>query len=160
MMARSTRGYGYERERARRQAEEVRKARESPVQFEAVTSAPRLTLGLTAAAGNVTPSPGVTAQIGAEDGRTVRRRTGRVLECGWCGTPITLKRTGRLPRWCSARCRQRAWEQERAVASGRAAVRVVDRHVVVEPRDDAEWIDLLVGLATQIRRGRVGGTAL
>lgn len=36
-------------------------------------------------------------------------------------------RTGRRPKWCPDTCRHRAWEQRRAVASGRAAVEVERR---------------------------------
>lgn len=38
---------------------------------------------------------------------------------------------GRVPKWCSASCRHRAWEQRRAAEAGLAAVEVVDRRVEV-----------------------------
>jgi hypothetical protein len=78
--------------------------------------------------------------------------------CGWCGKPISVKDTGRLPKWCSPSCRQRAWEQSRAAASGLAAVRVVERRVEV-PTPIApgrrDWPRLLGDLARQLEDGRI-----
>jgi hypothetical protein len=78
--------------------------------------------------------------------------------CGWCGKPISVKDTGRLPKWCSPACRQRAWEQSRAAASGLAAVRVVERRVEV-PTPIApgrqDWPRLLGDLAQQLEDGRI-----
>jgi hypothetical protein len=54
--------------------------------------------------------------------------------CGWCGGAIEIRARGRIPKWCSAACRQRAWEQSRAAASGRCAVEVVERVVRVPGR--------------------------
>src|SRR5262249_17766338 len=68
--------------------------------------------------------------------------------------------TGRIPKWCSAACRQRAWEQSRAAASGRSAVRVVERVVEVPvareraPRRE-EWPALLRELTAHLDAGRV-----
>jgi len=84
------------------------------------------------------------------------------MACGWCGGPITLRSRGPIPKWCSATCRHRAWEQSRAAASGRAAVQIVERIVVTPaaapvaatPRHDA-WIDLLGELSRQLDRGVV-----
>src|SRR4051794_1198362 len=78
--------------------------------------------------------------------------------CGWCGSPIKVKDTGRLPKWCSPSCRQRAWEQSRAAASGLSAVRVVERRVQVrEPIAPTrrDWTWLLHDLATQLDDGRI-----
>src|SRR4051794_1269039 len=78
--------------------------------------------------------------------------------CGWCGGPITVKATDRLPKWCSPSCRQRAWEQSRAAASGRSAVQIVERRVDVPiptaPRRQ-DWPRLLGDLARQLEDGRV-----
>ena len=78
--------------------------------------------------------------------------------CGWCGGPITVKATGRLPKWCSPSCRQRAWEQSRAAASGRSAVQIVERRVEVPipvaPRRQ-DWPRLLGDLARQLDDGRI-----
>lgn len=96
------------------------------------------------------------------------RVPGQQTTCGWCGRPFPLLRTGRLPKWCSDTCRHRAWEQRRALASGRAAVEVVDRVIEVErpvqvvkrvevpvaPKP-GDWPDLLRNLAGQIDAGRV-----
>jgi hypothetical protein len=79
---------------------------------------------------------------------------------GWCGGPIDTKRVGRIPKWCSPACRQRAWEQSRAAASGRAAVKIVERvvHVAVEhaerPRQGG-WPQVLRELAAQLDSGRI-----
>ena len=78
--------------------------------------------------------------------------------CGWCGGPITIKATGRLPKWCSAPCRQRAWEQARAASSGLSAVQVVERHVetpVPLPPTRHDWPHLLGELLTQLDTGRI-----
>ena len=69
-----------------------------------------------------------------------------------------MKARGRIPKWCSASCRQRAWEQTRAAASGRSAVHVVERQVEVPvpatPTRRA-WAALLGELARQLDDGRV-----
>ena len=73
------------------------------------------------------------AVAATNDGRKrAPRRPGQTLACGWCGSPILLPARGRTPKWCSSSCRHRAWELTRAVASGRVAVRVVDRVVEVD----------------------------
>jgi hypothetical protein len=78
--------------------------------------------------------------------------------CGWCGGPISVKATGRLPKWCSRSCRQRAWEQSRAAASGLSAVRVVERRVEVAKPATAgrkDWPRLLGDLSSQLDDGRI-----
>ena len=96
------------------------------------------------------------------------RRPGQTLACGWCGSPILLPAQGRIPKWCSSSCRHRAWELTRAAASGRAAIRVIDRVVEVDrlvtvvqevpvptvPKG-AEWPAALAQLATALDTGRV-----
>lgn len=82
-----------------------------------------------------------------------RRLAGQVLACGWCGQPVTVKARGPVPKWCSASCRQRAWEASRAAALGSAAVRVVDRQVLVVPGDAAGWVQHLGLLARQLGQG-------
>ncbi len=80
------------------------------------------------------------------------------MTCGWCGEPITPRSRGPIPKWCSATCRHRAWEQTRAASSGRAAVEVVERRVQVrvalEPTR-RDWPLLLGELACQLNDGRV-----
>jgi len=69
---------------------------------------------------------------------------------------------GPIPKWCSATCRKRAWEQKRAADSGRAAVAIVERAVVMPvptpavriPRH-AQWGDTLHELSRQLDRGAV-----
>jgi hypothetical protein len=94
--------------------------------------------------------------------------TGAALACGWCGTGIVRKHTGRTPKWCSDTCRHRAWEQARAAGSGRSAVqlveRVVERKVPVEVVREVEvqttpkgarWVPALHELARQVDAGGV-----
>jgi hypothetical protein len=99
-----------------------------------------------------------------------RRTPGQTIACGWCSTQIQVRPTGRLPKWCSATCRHRAWEQRRAVGSDRRPVEVVDRVVTVEvdkpvrlvesvtvetvPRGRG-WAEQLEELVTQVQAGRV-----
>ena len=64
--------------------------------------------------------------------RAPARLPSQTIPCGWCRAPIAVRATGRLPKWCSPSCRQHAWQQRRAAASGLAAVEVVDRFIEVE----------------------------
>jgi hypothetical protein len=87
-----------------------------------------------------------------------RARRVAATACGWCGGPITPRSRGPIPKWCSATCRHRAWEQARAAASERAAIQVVERHVQVRvPLEPTrrDWPKLLVELAGQLNDGRV-----
>lgn len=88
-----------------------------------------------------------------------RRIPGATVPCGWCQQPTPVPARGRVPKWCSATCRHRAWEQKRAAESGRCAVQTIDRPVevlrtVIEervvhipdqstPRSAREWLHLL-----------------
>jgi hypothetical protein len=98
--------------------------------------------------------------VGRASAPAATTRRGAATKCGWCGGAIEVKATGRIPKWCSPACRQRAWEQSRAAASGRAAVEVVERLVEVPvarestPRR-ADWPPLLVELAAQLDDGRI-----
>jgi hypothetical protein len=78
--------------------------------------------------------------------------------CGWCGAEIPVKATGRLPKWCSQSCRQWAWEQSRATASGLPAVRIVERRAeiptLIAPRRQ-DWPGVLADLARQPDGGRI-----
>ncbi|MGI8677392.1 MAG: hypothetical protein ACR2LX_01630 [Jatrophihabitans sp.] len=93
----------------------------------------------------------------------VRRRRLAATTCGWCAGPIEAKSRGRIPKWCSAACRQRAWEQNRAASSGRAAVQIVERRIEVPVPAAArhgnpthgEWLPLLAELARQLDTGAV-----
>ena len=100
--------------------------------------------------------PAATAAPAVEPAARARRRAAST--CGWCGGPITVKATGPLPKWCSASCRQRAWEQTRAASSGLAAVRIVERRVespVPTPPTRQDWPRLLGDLITQLDNGRI-----
>ncbi len=79
-----------------------------------------------------------------------KRIPGQLLTCGWCGNAILIRHTGRLPKWCSASCRQRAWETDRTHRSGRAAVRVVDRYIHAVPNTTDGWVQQLATLAGQL----------
>ncbi len=101
------------------------------------------------------------AMLNRRPTETDRRRIAAAT-CGWCDGPIEIKARGRIPKWCSAACRQRAWEQSRAAASGRSAIQVVERRVEVpvvmptpppaRPRH-AEWVGVLNELAEQLDTG-------
>ena len=78
---------------------------------------------------------------------------GQELACGWCGQPVTVKARGPVPKWCSPACRQRAWEASRAASSGKTAVQVVDRDVLVIPGDGPGWVAHLGLLARQLGQG-------
>lgn len=99
-----------------------------------------------------------------------QRVPGQTIPCGWCREPIQVQPAGRLPKWCSANCRHRAWEQRRAGASNRRPVEVVDRVITVEvdklvrvvERVKVEvlptgpgWTRQLEELAKQVENGRV-----
>ncbi len=91
------------------------------------------------------------------DVHTPDRRTAATAR-GWCGGPITLRSREPIPKWCSASCRHRAWEQARAAASGLSAVEVVERRFevpvsLVPTRRD--WLRLLGELTSQLDNGRV-----
>lgn len=73
------------------------------------------------------------------------------VACGWCGQPVVVRARGPVPKWCSATCRHRAWEQDRAARSGRSAVTVVDRPVVTPPQDVLAWTAQLAVLVKQLR---------
>jgi hypothetical protein len=92
------------------------------------------------------------------------RRRQAATSCGWCGERMKPKARGRIPKWCSPACRQRAWEQARAAASGRSAVEVVERVVEIPVRPipgvelarhprHQEWVPLLHELANQLGEG-------
>src|SRR3954453_15201381 len=125
-----------ERERQRRQQQKCAAARQGR-----------------SAAGEPAPAPAPANGSG---------RRAAATSCGWCDGPITPRSRGPIPKWCSATCRKRAWEQKRAGASGRAAVEIVERVVVTPappppPRTPrhGEWVDLLHQLAGQIDRGLI-----
>ena len=86
------------------------------------------------------------------------RRRLAATACAWCHGPIEVKARGRLPKWCSAACRQRAWEQARATTSGREAVEVVERRIEVPvpetPRQE-QWVATLGQLTAQLNYGGV-----
>ena len=112
------------------------------------------------------PGSGTTSPSGSTTDR------GSVT-CGWCGAGVTVAARGRVPKWCSATCRHRAWEQRRAVASGLVAVEVVDRpvevvrtvtkvkRVLVEaprpttPGTNRDWARQAANLADDLDRGRI-----
>ncbi len=101
--------------------------------------------------GGARPSQASPAADGPE------RRTAATT-CGWCGGPTTPRSRGPIPKWCSATCRHRAWEQRRAATSSRTAVEVVERRVEIRvPLEPTrrDWPRLLGELAGQLDDGRV-----
>ena len=105
--------------------------------------------------------------------RRLPRAPGSTVVCGWWGATVTVPNRGRIPKWCSAACLHRAWEQRRAAASGRAAIEVVDRPVevvrtitkvktviveapiAVAPQTVHEWSNPLAELTDRLDRGRI-----
>jgi hypothetical protein len=74
------------------------------------------------------------------------------------GAVATPRSRGPIPKWCSATCRHRAWEQARTAASGRSAVEVVERRVEVPtavPLTRRDWPRVSRELTTQLDEGRV-----
>lgn len=101
-----------------------------------------------------TPRDRSTAPADADS----RARRTAATDCGWCGGPITPGRRGPIPKWCSATCRHRAWEQARAAASDRSAVQVVERRVEISrpvTLTRRDWARLLDELARQLDDGPV-----
>ena len=115
------------------------------------------------------PAPEQTRRQAALPNRRLTESDHRRLAaatCGWCDGPIELKARGRIPKWCSAACRQRAWEQSRAAASGRSAVQIVERRVEIPARQPARsatalglrhqhWVEVLDELAAQLDSGAI-----
>jgi cytochrome c553 len=99
----------------------------------------------------------------AEDSASAGPRRAAATTCGWCHGAITPRSRGPIPKWCSATCRHRSWEQVRAAASGRSAVEVVERVVTVPATPPASaprprqltWVDLLRQLSAHVEQGRV-----
>lgn len=82
------------------------------------------------------------------------------ITCDWCRQPAPVKPRGRVPRWCSETCRHRSWEQDRAAASGRSAIRIVERTVIAAapppaPSAVLNWPQMLAELARQLDSGRI-----
>jgi hypothetical protein len=103
------------------------------------------------------PTPKARSGPAAADVHGRERRTAATV-CGWCGGRITPGSRGPIPKWCSATCRHRAWEQARAAASGLSAVKLVERRVEVQVPPvptRRDWPRLLDELTAQLNDGRV-----
>lgn len=104
--------------------------------------------------------------------RPGRRLPGQQVTCGWCGKSTDVPSRGRVPKWCSPACRQRAWQHKKAVDSERSPVDVVQQTVevyrgekVVEklvrvpvkdrPRTGAEWANVLQKLSWTLSTDRL-----
>ena len=101
--------------------------------------------------------PRAASDPAAADVHGPERRTAATA-CGWCGESITPRNRGPIPKWCSATCRHRAWEQARAAASGLSAVELVERRVEVQVPlvpTRRDWPRLLGELAGQLNDGRI-----
>jgi len=163
-----------ERARLRRQAKDATADREAVPERAArgtfggpaaVTDAGQ-TAGPQGAGGERPVEPVLVQLVNNEGDRATK------LQSPWCATVFPVKPRGRVPTWCSPACRQRAWEQARAAASGRSAITVVERVVntpvftprlvyVQQPppditrRSPQEWADQLHELARLIDSRRV-----
>src|SRR4051794_16218175 len=100
----------------------------------------------------------------AKESERAGARRAAAITCGWCHRAITPRSRGPIPKWCSATCRHRAWEQARAAASGCSAVENVERVVTIPatppssaPQTPGQlaWVDLLRELAVQLEQGTV-----
>jgi len=122
----------------------------------------------TAARAAPQPAPPAASAVPAVAGerRQPTRRPGErptSITCDWCAQPTVVKPRGRVPRWCSETCRHRSWEQDRAAASGRSAIQIVERVALVRaPPAPAwpgptpvDWPETLNALAAQLDRGRI-----
>lgn len=146
---------GLERERRRRESDENRKrvqaavvdgvAEVSPV----APPAPQWRAGA-----SVSVQQPDTASCSNEEA-LVGRRSQQLVSCGWCGGLIEVKAVGRLPTWCSARCRRRAWERKRVAPYVPAVVKVLGSEDVVPPVDTDGWLELIKVLEGQVRRGQL-----
>lgn len=85
------------------------------------------------------------------------RSSGQEVVCGWCGRSVPVPSRGRVPKWCSATCRNHAWQANRATSD--QPVRVVQQRVEVPvaatPRDVDGWAELLEQLTTRLAQGRI-----
>ena len=88
---------------------------------------------------------------------TSHRRPDQLVACGWCGKAVLVPSRGRVPKWCSATCRNKAWQANHAPTEG--PVRVVQQRVEVptptEPHNIHEWVELLELLSTRLGQGRI-----
>lgn len=73
------------------------------------------------------------------------------VTCPRCGEPLTQRRTGRPPVWCSQACRRAAYEERRAAAQGAIAVEIVER---IETREHtvAECVNRAIASPAGCRR--------
>jgi hypothetical protein len=76
--------------------------------------------------------------------------------CGWCGELIPIRAAGRLPKWCSRTCRQRAWEAAKFAERGDRPVEVVTRYLRAVPDNPADWVIHLDHLVRQMNASANG----
>lgn len=146
---RKTGATGLDRERARRRNFEQSKAEHRGSQtLEDVESSNALAL-------TTVEVPPAAVPVRGDVVATRPRQPGQQVSCVWCGTSVTVKARGPLPKFCSSTCRHRAWEQTRAARAGRAAVVVANRAVVGCPGDVQTWVRHLDRLAQEIGAGRL-----
>lgn len=112
------------------------------------------------------PPQAATVPLAKADERPAARHVGvrpTSITCDWCARPTVVKPRGRVPRWCSETCRHRSWEQDRAAASGRSAIQIVERVVQVTAATSpaksspalVDWPETLAALAAQLDGGRI-----
>ena len=147
-----------DRERARRREQDLAKLEVRDVATAELGVAPALSQAVNEVS-NKEPAPPAPplAPPATGDGA---RRPGQRICCVWCGSSVQVKARGPLPKYCSANCGHRGWEQERAARAGRAAVVVLDRTVTAYPQGTSEWIAQLERLATEVGRAQLDGTSL
>src|SRR4051794_3490212 len=112
---------------------------------------------------SMTRQPPSRDRVAGQDSPSGGARRAAAATGGWWHGPNPPRSRGPIPKWCSATCRHRAWEQSRAAASGRSAVTIVERVVTVPARAPAAapkprqlaWVGVLRELATQVEQGAV-----
>jgi len=96
-------------------------------------------------------TPPATVPAADDVMRSGRRVPGQSVACGWCGKLIPIRATGRLPKWRSRTCRQRAWEAATSAGRSDRPVEIVSRYLRAVPDNPADWVVQLDHLIRQMR---------
>lgn len=158
MTRRKPRRSGLDQERVRRRELDRSKAEARLLQPSRRNEPPSATMA--DPAGSTSALVPATDRPGADPPPPGFRRPGQRVACLWCGSSAMVKARGPIPKFCSANCRHRAWEQERAARAGRSAVIAVDHFVVAYPDDTRGWVAHLERLAIEVRHGQFDETTL
>lgn len=151
-----SRSAGVERKRQRRRVAAERKAEATPVRgmpeeraVDAAVMSPRPAAANPPGRSAAAPARTHSSRPGAED-----------LVCERCAEPIEVRSRGPLPRWCSATCRQRAWEERRALRSLGHEAGARKLHPSTVRLDTEGWLEQLEALRAQIDEGHLDASSL